>query len=403
MASACSEAWRVDLHEVLKLEVADVIEPIQHLEAHWSAPELVKRLAGYIYKAAVHPELPGLEWRETVAKIVQRAMDSYCGACFGRPWFYELNLEPPLCIAVWKVLTVEDCDPVFLYSDIQTRVAAGVQEKRDHTILVDAVKNAAEETFEDELDAAKISECLLRGYAGSVEKAAREGPAADKDDIRPIKAFIRTWLHDSMGRAWTAVRNPSSTLSRNNILTLFQGLVSPFGDNNPFSCVPMHLLSGGGPPPREWEFLGRAVDELFHEWDEIARRGKKAGDKKKWSAASSAARLPSPSLARESTTASLARESTTGRVEQQQLSTRAKPRPRPKSASLSVRTPVVAERCPSGHDRCAVGDECAGSASDNLIQHWIDTSTKGSIFCRTCWNILKANNPDLKGQGRLLA
>ena len=92
--------------------------------------------------------------------------------------------------------------------------------------------------------------------------------AVNDDDVGLVKSFVTLWLHDAMGRAWSAVDSPETTLSKINVLHLFRGLITPFGDTNASTCIPKQFWCSGSPPPRNWQFLERAVGELFHQWDE---------------------------------------------------------------------------------------------------------------------------------------
>jgi len=159
------------------------------------------------------------------------------------------------------------------------------------------------------------------------------------------------WLDDSMRRAWSAVEFPEKTITEINVYCLFQNLVAPFGDDVPFSCIPVAFIERIGRPPRRWPFIRTAVEELFRTW----RQESSAPSKKKRKVNNS------PPLS----------------VKQNLTESHAAP-------VSSVGGCMQYKETGDGHPRCTSAEDCVGTSNDPLVQHVPDTG-EGDLYCQTCW------------------
>merc|ERR1740121_3387907 len=69
-----------------------------------------------------------------------------------------------------------------------------------------------------------------------------------------------------MGRAWQAIDSPDKKLSEETVSTLFAILISPFGEEHHFSCIPTELLPETGRPGMDWPFITQTTEALFESW-----------------------------------------------------------------------------------------------------------------------------------------
>ena len=96
-------------------------------------------------------------------------------------------------------------------------------------------------------------------------------------DYSAVDLFLMHWVDDSMQRAWASLENAGVGITEDLVARLFQNLISPLGDQVPFSCIPIQLTDlSGGPPPREWAQVRAVTQQVLAAWrNEESRAAKK--------------------------------------------------------------------------------------------------------------------------------
>lgn len=96
------EDFLVELKELVRAGVKESVRAISSQETAWSEYQLSKRVTGYICKAAGSPSLPTSPWEPFCESFVKNAMASLCGACWGRQWLPELDLDKVLARVAYE-------------------------------------------------------------------------------------------------------------------------------------------------------------------------------------------------------------------------------------------------------------------------------------------------------------
>merc|ERR1719414_572176 len=131
---------------------------------------------------------------------------------------------------------------------------------------------ATQATFKDDKVRTKVYNAISKSYWPHLDEALASSmarahfPHYPQEDLRHVEEFTRAWIHDSMGRAWSAlpsVNEEGEDLLKEDIMCrLFQRLLVPFGEEHPFSCISADLTERIGRPPSDWKFIRQAVREL---------------------------------------------------------------------------------------------------------------------------------------------
>merc|ERR1711920_782432 len=101
------------------------------------------------------------------------------------------------------------------------------------------------------------------------------------------------WANESMNRAWGAIPDAETILTQDVAETLFRTLLAPFGDEDPFSCVPQIFTETIGRPPTDWAFIGQALREVFSQWGPgggASKKKRKADSQVEWAGAAAPAK-----------------------------------------------------------------------------------------------------------------
>jgi len=262
--SANPEEVQERLHTALNGSVWQLVKQVVHLEPEWSANEMTKRIIKYFYKAGSSPELLSMPWPQAATQFVDHAMQGYSAACGERPWFFELDLAPALCSAIWEVVRVSSTTPRANYPELEQVSTARYEELMDGILTDKAMWEATNGIFGEEPVCNKVYKMLKSSYeSASKEVMSSRRPMPDE---QRVEAFVRRWMESSMGRAMQAFDGSQSLLTPSNIASLFGNLVVPFGENHAFSCIPAALTENIGRPPRNWPFLMKAARQTVAEW-----------------------------------------------------------------------------------------------------------------------------------------
>merc|ERR1719296_140723 len=112
--------------------------------------------------------------------------------------------------------------------------------------------------------ARKIAMSLSTAHRAALKEALANRVL--KDDLQRVQFFMKTWMENSLGKLLASCGTPSQVLTREAIVQLFSNLVAPFGESNPFSCVPAKLTQRIGRPPKTWSFLDQTAVQLLRFW-----------------------------------------------------------------------------------------------------------------------------------------
>eukprot|EP00435_Cladocopium_sp_Y103_P017664 s3127_g4.t1 len=310
------------IHGNLYSIVGEAVDDVKVEEDKWSRTEIVKRIVGYIYKAAKTPDLMhkpwqeasagwlmvihvlgvfrvrshimtfpctigasethqknlsfalGVRWQQTktvcppaqISKtIVHHGMGSYVSACSERPWFYQLALGNAFTSAVWELVQASARGrPQVHFQDVQDFVVREFEQHLDKSLLTKAVWDATMLTFKDRDIQPKIFKAVHNTYQPALDELLAD--TRPIDDARKVETFTRRWMETSMQRAWSALESAEQVLTSGQVIRLFQNLIAPFGEGHEYTCIPSMLVDQIGRPPRNWKFLRTAVSKMFDDW-----------------------------------------------------------------------------------------------------------------------------------------
>mmetsp|Transcript_39947 Transcript_39947/g.114885 ORF Transcript_39947/g.114885 Transcript_39947/m.114885 type:complete len:378 (+) Transcript_39947:309-1442(+) len=353
------------LHTMLHAEVAAAVAPIVSQERQWTESQLINRISRYLYNAAKHEDLLSLPWAEACTKYVELAMGSYGGACQDKTWFYDLDLGKIFGRAAWELLTASKHPQRLTFNEVTEMVGNEYELWLGETLHYQAMWVAVEKVFSEHKVRDKVFTSLKKFYTPALDFALND--SRPLDDLERLQVFLRKWMEDSLGRAWSAVGGPG-ILTQKSAAELFYALVAPFGEKGPFSCLPDILTKEIGRPPPRWDFIARHAASLFQRWESpqiggaTKKRRKAAGTSPAHDAvASSFAGSPPPQLAQ--------------RVGDDD---------------------DVLDEGAEGHPSCTSQEDCLGKPTDRLMQHVLH-GRACDIYCFSCWRSFLQQSSGLEG------
>lgn len=379
------------IHGNLYAIVGEAVDEIKNEEEKWSRQEMVKRIVGYIFKAAKAPELLTQPWQEVARTVVSHGMSSYHAACGERTWFWQLGLGNAFTSAVWELLQMRN-RPAAHYQDVQDYVVREFENHLDKTLLTKGVWDAIALTFRDEAIRAKVYKAVYNTHATALEELMDD--SRPMDDARKVEKFTKKWLEASMQRAWSAIEDVESVLTPGQVTRLFQNLMAPFGEGHEYTCIPVALIEQIGRPPRNWKFLKMAVQDMFREWREGASATQPAKRRRKAAAPISDA-LPVEEEDGERIEAEqeVPMNGTNGsaRHEEEMEDQLSEPK------EIEPKAEEDADDADMGHPECTSAEECTGNSTLQLVRHLLQEDDPGDVYCEACWAGYVDENPDLMG------
>lgn len=265
---------------MLQTEVPLAMKGLAEKETIWSPSDLSKRTLKYFVgglSAAEHQD----DWNAAAEKFIRNSLDSFSRACSSKPWFLDAEdlLKPILHSVSWEL--IQDCSDASECSSesLQELVEECYGKMMDGCNFDHSVRDAVRQSFGQhgkEIEA-KVVTALLRTHEGAVKKATE----AEGSSMRKIEAFTKSWMNLGMDRASVMLSHPEELFSEDAILELFRLLLSPTICES-YTCVPRHLRSPKGRPPRNWNYIRPCVRELLKRWREARGSGGKSqknGDK----------------------------------------------------------------------------------------------------------------------------
>jgi len=365
------------MRDAIHQEVAKAVAPIAHLETTWSEQEIVKRIVRYISKAASSTDLYAMPWEQGTRALIETAMQGYSAACQDKDWFFEIELAPAFGVAAWEIVRAKG-RPNIPYPKLQALVLQEYEESLDGVLLTRALIDGTHQTFQNEAVSKKVYNALQKTYQPALDEVLADQTVSD--DLQRVERFTRKWVEDSMQRAWAAI-DGGATMNEEKVTQLFRNLVAPYGDKHPFSCIPGVLTERIGRPPREWQFIGQMVKELFEAWQQGISTTKAAKRRKTeswqeweyWNGGAPAVTNTHDSWAATNNGAHMV--------------------PPDSRDAVEVERPSAE---PEGHPECTSEEDCIGKPSHRLVRHMLG-SDPGDLYCEVCWDSFMGQNPRLEG------
>eukprot|EP00913_Durusdinium_trenchii_P007681 g7217.t1 len=375
------------IHGNLYSIVGEAVDEIKLEEQKWSKPEMVKRIVGYIFKAAKAPEFLQKQWQEVSKTLVHNAMGSYMAACGEKPWFYQLGLGNAFTSAVWELVQARGASRVH-YQDVQDFTVREFESYLDKSLLTKAVWDATELTFpKNELIRGKVFKAVHNTYHPVLEELLADRRPAD--DARKVETFTRRWMESSMTRAWSAIEDAENVLQAQTVVRLFQNLIAPFGEGHEYTCIPSMLVEQIGRPPRNWKFLKTAVNKMFEDWRKVQDASQPAKRRRKGGGVPEPAEPVeprSPPAQEEEEVDVPEEEEEMNPPEEEELGEHVN------GVNGSAKDEVLedeeeeaelkdfAQVEDNGHPECTSANDCLGTPADGLVRHMIE-GEDGDVYC----------------------
>jgi len=321
--------------------------------------DVCKRLYKHFYKAATTTEATGKSWEECTKSFVEKAFQGYASTCDKKDWFYAIDFSPAFACTVWEVLGAQRrLVPKVSFQRLSAFVRVEVDELLHRKMVDDTVYEVVVATFPDHPGLqSKLNNALYKAYTPSLQLCL----ARPYRDSKSVEIFLKYWMDDSMRRAWASMENAGVDITENLVAVLFRNLISPFGNQVPFSCVPVQLTNmAGGPPPREWKQIRTVTRQVLAAWED---EGERSAKRKK---------------CREQAEA--------GTIDDGVNTCRAKEEEEFEEDE---------EKLAQGHELCTSVEDCVGSQEDRLVRHMADKGD-GDVYCETCWRKFVVENPALE-------
>jgi len=263
-------------------------------------------------------------------------------------------------------------------------VIAEYDDILDRSLLTKAIWEATALTFREDVVKAKVNQAVARAHQVVLAECLNE--TKNLGDLQRVEHFTRTWIDNSMGRAWMAVENAEKIITEKNVMRLFQHLMEPFVFKHPFSCIPKALTERIGQPPHNWQFPRVAVKQLFSRWRKEALLG--------------------PMRKRRRTnddTGEVNSQDVGLGVEQEEdiVVTERQTETALSSLKRAAANKVVKEEGTvlgvetDKHPSCTSAEDCIGTRYDQLFRHLLD-GNPGDLYCQSCWESFLEQNPSLE-------
>jgi hypothetical protein len=259
----------------------------------------------------------------------------------------------------------------------------------DRKMLEKGMWQATVDTFSacEEKAKTKIFHAAARSYWPALDEILLS--LHPHDELQNVEEFVRKWIKDVLTRAWGGIENPEEVFNEEAVGDFFLRMVAPFGQDDPYSCIPGVLVEGIGIPPADWPFIREVVSELLVKWKggssmEPSKKRRKIQDTfSAFGNASKAAGKARPNVEKAIFTPS--RKGPSSRT--------------PAGGEGKGRGSVAMATCEAGrgHPDCTSGEDCIGAPMSRLVQHMVSENQGGDIYCEPCWCTFVRRNPRLNG------
>eukprot|EP00929_Paragymnodinium_shiwhaense_P112910 TRINITY_DN8117_c0_g1_i2.p1 TRINITY_DN8117_c0_g1~~TRINITY_DN8117_c0_g1_i2.p1 ORF type:complete len:536 (+),score=185.28 TRINITY_DN8117_c0_g1_i2:145-1752(+) len=451
------------IHESVYKTVWEAVQPVRHLENQWSPDEMVKRLTRYITKASNNPALAMMPLEQLCKTLVESAFMGYSTACNEKDWFYDVDLVPAFCSSAFEILIHHrrrhEVD--LLEEVMQLSFEEGLEKVLLERAMWDCIKGVFG-TFDEKVQG-KVYKALSGAYWTTLDDVLqhhfRPGGSPEME-LKCVETFMQQWIEAMLQRGWQAMDPPEALWTSEAVTDLFSLLVSPFGEDSGFSCVPGVLVETIEYPPANWPFVEQAVADTFASYESGAKKKKKrtasgpttsletynftpkqnmfksvvfggqrhgAGGKGAQGRGAFAQQAPqrggqwqkggkggwgagSPQQAAPQIRAATSRPTQQPKAKMAPAPKATKPaasqmKPRAKAGSLPGSVGAAAKAAAKagsgfgqGHSECRSEEDCIGSPQSRLVQHVVpDNPDGGDCYCEPCWCTFVRRNPDLEG------
>lgn len=367
------------VHNGLYNVIGEAAVRVQHLDTDgWSAAEIAKKIVRHVYKAASDPELLNMPWEIACKEMIARAMHGYSSACGDCGWFFDIELIPAFMEAAMAIFSFagQAVHADAVYEVIQ----AEYEDVLDRRMLDKALWDVTQAVFPEDKVRSKVFNALSKSYWPALDEILNDGNLPrefmygldEQTELRRVETFTRRWLDDGISRAWVAIEQSQVGLNERTLKELLKHLITPFGEEHPYSCLPGAFIDRLGRPPADWAFIRTCVTELFRSWN-----GQSSGPAKKKRKTKNKNNTEEDEFAKALLPTGEAGE---------------------EAATKFGAEPSAEDGTDEGfgHPKCTSVDDCIGSPLHPLVRH-VHNGKPGDIYCEPCWESFCQRNPNLKG------
>ena len=253
---------------------------VADMDPEWDEDKIFNRVVKSTFKTASDPKLQDMRWDDMCQELVQRVMRGLSQSCDKAAWFFQIDLSYVFFGAAWELIMNRCHEGVPPYSEmVRQFIKVAYWDKLDRILLDRAIWETVQSVFEDcdEKVHSKLFRALSCSYWAVLDEVLHEvnmedgllvPPLADVPMWRQrVEQFMKKWIDRSMCRVWGAIEQSERVLTHHSVAQLFLDLCTPFGVQDPFTCMPRVLIEFSGRPPPDWSFITQAVEELFCEWN----------------------------------------------------------------------------------------------------------------------------------------
>mmetsp|Transcript_57075 Transcript_57075/g.121275 ORF Transcript_57075/g.121275 Transcript_57075/m.121275 type:complete len:381 (+) Transcript_57075:160-1302(+) len=363
-----------NLHEDLYDWIEDAVASVAEWESRWSESELTKRVHGYVYKAcqrSLERAPPDLKrWEEFLGDFVNTALGSFSASCSDRKWYFQFPLGDPLKRASRAILPMWSKGRITGRRETDEFVEGEYMRFMNHAFFDKTLWLAVGVAFkgvEYNLQG-KIVFALSKSYTDAQNSLKEEDAALEAKE--KIIRFTKSWITGGLDRMWNCLHTHPTLLRAEACTQLFQEVIRP---DRSYSTLPPELTNKtGGPPPKNWTYIGQVVDGVFNQWNRYLKSYMR-DERRKTEKRTRRSRSPRG-----------------GRPKKE----------RSRSASEVSLNAEEEPEAPIGHPKCTMEEECRGKPDDRLVWHKLPDGTRGDPYCRTCWDDIREKNvaEDLEGE-----
>merc|ERR1719277_2193850 len=204
-------------------------------------------------------------------------MGGYSSACGDCGWFFDIELVPGLMGSAMELFAAsgQEVNPDAVYAEI----VAEYEDILDRRMLDKAIWDVSAQIFGEGKCASKVAGALSKAYWPALDEVLHDGNLHrefaygldEQTELRRVENFTRRWLDDGIGRAWATIESSQAGLNENTLKELLKRLITPFGEEHPYSCLPGAFIDRLGRPPPDWAFIRTCVADLFRGWSQRER------------------------------------------------------------------------------------------------------------------------------------
>jgi len=215
-----------------------------------------------------------------VEEFVDAAMNSVAGTMYDRAWWPEANFTGPLLALA---LFTFDGAKIFRRTVgpmIEKYVELGIFRYREEERVGRVMSDALDAAGVRDSHKKKALKHLSTAYDEQHAKAPYGTVAAETPEMGHLKAFLKGWMHDFIGRAWDVLEHgigQGDGSSRDEkvlfVTVLFQALADGKDPGLPYDLT----YAVGEVPASPWSYVAEAAETVFTEMDSPPMKKPKMG------------------------------------------------------------------------------------------------------------------------------